>query len=94
MPTPVDAQDLAQEVYVHILRHEQLDDILDPQDYLYRVASNVAAEWHMRAARRQTHSAEEPETLVDLTAPDTLVEQELTAHRIDHALRALKFALS
>jgi RNA polymerase sigma factor (sigma-70 family) len=88
--TPIDAQDLAQEVYVRILRHEQLEDIHDPQAYLYRVASNVAAEWRMRAAQCRAHSAAELDALVELTAPDTLVEQELTAQRIDHALRELK----
>lgn len=87
--TPVDAQDLAQEVYIRILRHEALDEVLDPRAYLYRVASNVASEWRMRAAQRQAHSSEELEMLVDLAAPDTLAEQAFTSQRIDEVIREL-----
>jgi RNA polymerase sigma-70 factor (ECF subfamily) len=85
----VDAQDLAQEVYLRLLRAEQLDMVVEPQAYLYRVASNVAAEWHVRARQSKPHSAEELETLVELTTPETLVDDALESARLDEALRAL-----
>jgi RNA polymerase sigma-70 factor (ECF subfamily) len=85
----VDAQDLAQEVYLRLLRAEQLDLVIEPQAYLYRVASNVAAEWHVRARQSKPHSAEELERLVDLTTPETIVEQDIEAARLDAALRTM-----
>ena len=51
LPGRIDAEDLAQEVYVRLLRVEQIEHIKEPQAYLYRVASNVAQEWRMRAVR-------------------------------------------
>ena len=50
-----DAQDLAQEVYLRLLRTSQIDLIAEPQAYLYRMASNVAAEWRMRACESKPH---------------------------------------
>lgn len=89
VPTPVDAQDLAQEVYLRLLRLEQLDFIAEPQAYLYRVASNVAAEWRMRACHRKPHSADELDVLVDLASPEAQVDEALSAARLDCALREL-----
>lgn len=88
VPTP-DAQDLAQEVYLRLLRSEQIDLIAEPQAYLYRVASNVAAEWRMRACHRKPHSAEELDALMDAASPESLVDEALSAARLDSALRDL-----
>lgn len=88
VPTP-DAQDLAQEVYLRLLRSEQIDLIAEPQAYLYRVASNVAAEWRMRACHRKPHSAEELDALMDAASPESLVDAALSAARFDSALRDL-----
>jgi RNA polymerase sigma-70 factor (ECF subfamily) len=87
--TPIDAQDLAQEVYLRLLRLEQIDLIAEPQAYLYRVASNVATEWRMRASQRKPHSADELDVLVDLASPEVLVDEALSAARLDAALREL-----
>lgn len=46
----MDAEDLAQEVYLRLLRVEDLDAIEQPQAYLYRMARNIAAEWRARAS--------------------------------------------
>jgi RNA polymerase sigma factor (sigma-70 family) len=85
----VDAQDLAQEVYLRLLRAEQLDLVVEPQAYLYRVASNVAAEWHVRARQSKPHSAEELETLVELTTPETILDESIETARLDAVLRTL-----
>jgi RNA polymerase sigma factor (sigma-70 family) len=84
-----DAKDLAQEVYLRLLRAEQLDMVVEPQAYLYRVASNVAAEWRLRARQSKPHSAEELEALVERTTPETLVNDSLETAQLDSALRAL-----
>jgi RNA polymerase sigma-70 factor (ECF subfamily) len=86
---PVDAQDLAQEVYLRLLRAQQLDLVAEPQAYLYKVASNVAAEWRIRASQCKPHSSEELDLLVEATSPEMLVDSELERARLDAALRAM-----
>ena len=44
----VDAQDLAQEAYVRLLRLERKDLIRDPRSYLYRIASNILYEFELK----------------------------------------------
>jgi RNA polymerase sigma factor (sigma-70 family) len=46
-----DAQDLAQEVFLRILRVEDPDLIQHPRAYLYRIAVNVIQEWRLRDQR-------------------------------------------
>jgi RNA polymerase sigma factor (sigma-70 family) len=53
------------------------------------MASNVAAEWRMRACHRKPHSAAELDLLVDLASPESLVDESLSAARLDSALREL-----
>src|SRR4030095_209855 len=43
--TKSDAPDLAQEVYVRMLRVNDIDAIRDPERYLYTVASNLVKEY-------------------------------------------------
>lgn len=84
-----DAQDLAQEVYLRLLRAERLDLIVEPQAYLYKVASNVAAEWRVRACQRKPHSSEELDMLLDAADPHTLVSDALERARVDAAMRMM-----
>ena len=65
--TKSDAPDLAQEVYVRMLRVADTDAIRNPQVYLYTVASNLIKE-HAVLDRRQASS-------LDLHAPG--VQQQL-----------------
>jgi len=60
-----DIDDLAQEVYLRMLRIPQPDLVANPQAYLYRVAINVAEEWRQRAAQALVHSSD---PLADLAA--------------------------
>lgn len=87
--TRVDAQDLAQEVYLRLLRAERLDLVIEPQAYLYRVASNVAAEWRIRARQSHPHSTAELESLVEATTPDALIEDAIDRQRFEVALGTL-----
>lgn len=50
-----DLDDVAQEVFLRLLRYS--DDIVidNPQGYLFRVAANVASEWRERARLRRPH---------------------------------------
>jgi RNA polymerase sigma-70 factor (ECF subfamily) len=89
LPGQMDAEDLAQEVYVRLLRVEKLDAIEEPQAYLYRVASNVAAEWRMRACHSKPHSDAELDTLVAATTPEALVDESQLAAQLDRALQGM-----
>lgn len=54
LPRRSDVPDLAQEVYLRLLRVEKLDLVRNPRAYLYRVAINIADEWRLRCARLPT----------------------------------------
>jgi RNA polymerase sigma factor (sigma-70 family) len=89
LPQPIDAEDLAQEVYARLLRVEKLELIEEPQAYLYRVAVNVAAEWRMRAAQSKPHSADELDALVAATTPETALSEADFARQLDGALHGM-----
>jgi RNA polymerase sigma-70 factor (ECF subfamily) len=86
LPGRIDPQDLAQEVYVRLLRVEQLEQIKEPQAYLYRVASNVAAEWRMRAVHSKPHSDAELDALVAESTPESLLDDAQFSAQLDSAL--------
>ena len=84
-----DIEDLAQEVYLRLLRVPRLDLVRHPQAYLYRVAINVTLEWRLRAQQSKDHSAEwlevlpaeghDPENEADQSERDRMVRQMLAA---------------
>ena len=84
-----DAQDLAQEVYLRLLRTSTIDLIAEPQAYLYRVASNVATEWRMRARERKPHSSDALEMLLETRTPEVRLDQEEDQARLRDALACL-----
>jgi RNA polymerase sigma factor (sigma-70 family) len=86
VPNQIDAEDLAQEVYVRLLRMESLEQINEPQAYVYRIASNVASEWRLRASQSKPHSSDELETLVASASPETELDEQATEAAIDGAL--------
>ena len=89
LPQQIDAEDLAQEVYVRLLRVEKPELIEEPQAYLYRVAVNVAAEWRMRACHSKPHSADELDALVAATTPESALGEADFARQLDDALREM-----
>ncbi len=66
-----DLDDVAQEVFLRLLRYESAEVVEHPQAYLFKIASNVAAEWAIRARHRLEH---EPHWLDTLVADDVLEE--------------------
>jgi RNA polymerase sigma factor (sigma-70 family) len=71
LPVKADVQDLAQEIYLRLLRVDRLDMVENPRAYLYRVAVNIADEWRLRAQRMPTTSIDNlPADAV--TAPEDL----------------------
>lgn len=60
-----DIDDLAQEVFLRLLRYSDDIAVDNPQGYLFRIASNVANEWRARARVRKPHDADWLDTLLD-----------------------------
>jgi RNA polymerase sigma-70 factor (ECF subfamily) len=89
VPQQIDPEDLAQEVFLRLLRVEQLELIEEPQAYLYKVASNVAAEWRMRACYSRPHSADELDSLVSVTTPESALGEANLTQQLDAALATM-----
>lgn len=84
-----DLDDVAQEVFLRLMRYERTELVEHPQAYLYKMASNVSAEWALSARRRRPH---DPEWLTELVAgertEDGAGEQALQAE-VERALQTL-----
>ena len=70
--------DLAQEVFLRLLRYSDDIAIDNPQSYLFRIASNVANEWRERSVRRQPH---DDSWLEDLQSAPGAEPENAVAHR-------------
>jgi RNA polymerase sigma factor (sigma-70 family) len=91
--TKSDAPDLAQEVYVRMLRIGDSSAIRDPQLYLYTVASNLVKE-HAVADRRQASRVDVDETSVqqrlgELPALDSQLDATQVAERLRSVVERL-----
>jgi len=82
-----EAEDLAQEVYLRLLRVKDNERIHNPRAYVLRVAANVLFEWRLLARNRLAHSADPLEHMLD--DQDTLREAET-----EQEVRALEAALA
>lgn len=51
-----EVDDLAQEVFLRLLRYSDDVAVENPQGYLFRIAANVANEWRDRSSVRQPHA--------------------------------------
>jgi RNA polymerase sigma factor (sigma-70 family) len=91
--TKSDAADLAQEVYVRMLRVNDPQAIRDPQRYLYTVASNLVRE-HAVLDQRQANALDIDETSVqrqlgELPSLDSQLTASQQAARLRSALEQL-----
>lgn len=85
----IDLDDVAQEVFLRLLRYERAELVENPQAYLFKMAANVAAEWAIRARHTNPH---EPEWLSELTAenePEEYVTQVIARLELKRALGSL-----
>jgi RNA polymerase sigma-19 factor, ECF subfamily len=90
-----DAEDLAQDVYLELLRLNPSKEIRDPLAFLYGVASRILAD-HVsnlrRRAERLAPAGEMSEMAPDFLShslPDFLEESADAQRRVEHALAAL-----
>jgi len=80
---PSDIDDLAQEVFLRLLRYSDKTVVDNPQGYLYRIAANVANEWRERARVRKPHDdswLEELQIESDAEPQNALARTGASAH--------------
>lgn len=84
-----DLDDVAQEVFLRLMRYDRTQLIEQPQAYLFKMAANVAAEW---AVRSRNASAREMAWLAE-HGSDGYADEEISQleveEEIEQALRAL-----
>jgi len=86
-----DASDLAQEVYLRMLRVKDPDSIQDMQAYLFTVASNLAKEHAAREGRRgMAVDVEDGAILEELSEPAGYDAQIDVAHQVQRLREVLK----
>lgn len=86
---PADFDDVAQEVFLRLLRYGTAEIVEHPQAYLFKMAANVAAEWSIRSSNRLAH---EPQWLASLEAedhPDDELDRAAAQLEVKRALDAL-----
>jgi RNA polymerase sigma factor (sigma-70 family) len=84
-----DIDDIAQEVFLRLLRYNRTDLIEFPQAYLYKIAANVSAEWATRSSRRLPHNSAWLADLADTLCPQVELEREVQEAELQRALEAL-----
>lgn len=91
---PADADDLAQEVYLRLLRRNHSEAVLNPRAYVYRIASHVVSEFRARSEQGEDCVTFDSQALeqLDRQPTDGLHEDEL-AERL-HLQRRLEQALA
>jgi RNA polymerase sigma-70 factor (ECF subfamily) len=88
-----DATDLAQEVYVRMLRVKDMDSIRDTEAYLYTVAGNLAKEHAAREQRRgiavDVEETKIQEELAELASFDAQIDVAQQVKQLREVLRQL-----
>jgi RNA polymerase sigma-70 factor (ECF subfamily) len=84
-----DLDDVAQEVFLRLMRYDRAELVQHPQAYLLKMAANVAAEWAIRARIVRPHDSK---WLVGLTVdgePETEAAQCELQDAVERALASL-----
>lgn len=84
-----DLDDIAQEVFLRLLRYDSAELIANPQGYLFTIAANVATEWSVRACRRWPHSADWLEEIAVDDPAESAAASEWTERQLLMALTRL-----
>jgi RNA polymerase sigma factor (sigma-70 family) len=83
------AEDLAQEVYLRLLRVDDDAIIREPRAFALRVAANVAHEWRSLARNRYPHSSDAVDALADGADAVEIIAGQERVKRLNAALQQL-----
>jgi RNA polymerase sigma-70 factor (ECF subfamily) len=86
---PADVDDVAQEVFLRMLRYDRVELVVNPQRYLFKMAANVAAEWSMRSSRRRPHASAWLLDLATESGPESNLESQADEANLRRALESL-----
>lgn len=84
-----DVDDVAQEVFLRLMRYGKGELVEHPKAYLYKVAVHVAAEWSIRASSRLQHDEKWLASLIGGEEPDWVLQRAQSLAEIKRALAAL-----
>jgi RNA polymerase sigma factor (sigma-70 family) len=84
-----DIDDIAQEVFLRLLRYDRSELVQSPQSYLYKVAVNVSAEWASQSSRRMPHNSEWLAELIDNLCPESEIERQGNEAELHQAIERL-----
>jgi RNA polymerase sigma factor (sigma-70 family) len=87
--SPADVQDLAQEVYLRLLRVDRHDLIRQPRSYLMRIAANVLYEWRLKFRLQEQLPADVLEGIASTDNPEQGAAAALRRERLSHELGRL-----
>lgn len=82
-----DLDDVAQEVFLRLMRYDRTELIEHPQAYLFKMATNVAAEW---AIRGRYVKSREPEWLAEVAGQERVEDEASQIALQDEIESALK----
>lgn len=89
VPDRTEVEDIAQEVYLRVLRLRDLGHVRNPEAYLIRIAGHVIAEWRLQSQKVRNHGSDDLASLVDGSSPELDLEYSLAQDRLDRALATL-----
>jgi RNA polymerase sigma factor (sigma-70 family) len=84
-----DLDDVAQEVFLRLLRYQHDEIVVDPRAYLFKIAGNVASEWSCRARERLPHDSDWLDDLPDDSDVTREMERNQRSAEITIALNRL-----
>jgi RNA polymerase sigma-70 factor (ECF subfamily) len=84
-----DIDDVAQEVFLRMLRYDCSQLVTNPQPYIFKMAANVAADWSTRAHRRQPHASSWLDDLAAQSRPESELQDMADEAILLSALEAL-----
>jgi RNA polymerase sigma factor (sigma-70 family) len=84
-----DVNDVAQDVFLRLLRYDRAELIEFPQAYLFKMAANVANEWAIRARVRYPHESKWLAGLLADDSPEADVAKEEARAEVRRALNTL-----
>src|SRR6185312_8151398 len=85
----VELDDLAQEVFLRLMRYDRSELVEHPQSYLYKIASNVAAEWSIRWRYARPHDSSWLGDLADGEEPARTFAAEAAEREVRRAIENL-----
>ncbi len=84
-----DIDDIAQEVFLRLLRYDRAELVEHPKAYLFRMASNLAAEWAIRSRARHPHESKWLADLATQDPPHEVAVQASAQREVERAINTL-----